>query len=416
MFAAGENPGTYYPFAEKTGKTIVDSIRKLLPQDGREIYDPEKMTIEILVYRLQDLIDGNFLNVSTLPSMRAMALEVAGQPKEDTSGCKPVPEALHRLHCVDYDKLSAVNRRECFRLVLNYLGLTKANGGELLGHDHWHRLMRSIEVKCGGMQTPSAIDGSAALTSATSSADAPATSFAASPGSAEHTVEDVATIELDDWTRRALTARLSKLLDTDSFSMYSLDMLDSALQKARKYLLLPQHDASNTSQYVGLGLLGMSRYADIDQATCAGLPATILEALALDDTMAPRLLGATGWQQVKIRYAAGIAESGTKRGDDESNTLRLPTPKRLTRAVIVSSMLGALTASIAIFVGMSRETRVVATLASPIRTAPTTLKPRDVPSEVIRALPGNPQEAATDTLQPFVPPLGSDSDDLQPLP
>ena len=75
-------------------------------------------------------------------------------------------------------------------------------------------------------------------------------------------------------------------------------------------------------------------------------------------------------------------------------------------------MLAALTASIAILVGMSRETRVVTTLASPTRTAASISKP----SDEIRALPENPREASADTLQPFVPPLGSNSGDLQQRP
>ena len=36
----------------------MDSLRKLLPQDGREVFDPEELTIEILVHRLQELVDG----------------------------------------------------------------------------------------------------------------------------------------------------------------------------------------------------------------------------------------------------------------------------------------------------------------------------------------------------------------------
>ena len=124
----------------------------------------------------------------------------------------------------------------------------------------------------------------------------------------------------------------------------------------------------------------MSRYADIDKSTCAELPKAILEALALDDNTGPRLFGAVEWQQVESRYAAGIAELSTECGDDESNTFCLPAPNRPKQAAVVVSILGALAVSIAIFVGMSRETRVVATLVSSTRTAPATVKPGDVPS------------------------------------
>ena len=136
----------------------MDSIRHLLPQAGREIFDPEKMTIEILSERLQELVSDNHFSTLKVRDMRAMALDVAGRPREETSWCSPLPEILNRLHCIHYDKLSPINRRQCFREVFKYLRIDESNGAELLGHDRWQELMRLIDAKCSNGESASEND------------------------------------------------------------------------------------------------------------------------------------------------------------------------------------------------------------------------------------------------------------------
>ena len=346
--------------------------------------------------------------------MRVLAREVAGRPKEDDAEERPLPEVLGRLHCVPYDSLSPVNRRQCFRLVLRYLGLSEDSGGELLGHDRWQRLMRSIEARCGGLPAPGEGEGDAAPGPA--AVEAPAPSPRAPPEAAGPAVDGIATIELDEWSRQALVARLLQLPDADGFDMYGFDRLDSALQNARRHLALPPHAASKTSQYVGLGLLGPSRYAGLDSTVRAGLPRAVLEALALDDDAGPRILGAAGWERVASRYAAGIAEpeAEPEAGPGDDITFVLPAPKRggPARGPLVLSMVVALVAFIVVLAVATYRLREISTPSFSTRTAPMILPPGDA----IPAGPGNDRQAPGEPLQPFVPPAGSDPGDARPRP
>lgn len=252
-------------------------IDRLLPEPGKEIYDLEDMTREVLHQHLMKWLSHHYFSVSELKEIRQLVRELAGQPPEARHEMREgLSDEIRRLHCIDFDQLSPATRREAVRMAFHYTGLDDLIGPTLIGIERWSQVAALVDGICAppyplSMETAKAVSND---------------SFA--------------------WTQQVLASQLIDLLDQKFFDICSLNRLDEAFQDLREQRGMPACKAASNPDHVGLRALHCVHFDKMSPQIARELPRAILRSLGLDNSSLAAMLGDSA-AAVVDRYERGFA-------------------------------------------------------------------------------------------------------------
>jgi hypothetical protein len=249
----------------------VNNLNHLLSA-AAPLFDPEALTREVLIERLNRWLSQGAFYTTDLAGIRALARDLSGLPKEvDRDAHAQLPLELRRLHCIRFSVLSPVNRKECVLQALAYCGLDERYGAELLGSAGWAVITQAVEDACACPAEPQV-----------------------SPA-----------VVVDAWTRTVFTTQVLSLLDGNWFSICDFDRVRRSLHDLDPMLGLAKPADRRLAEQAALRALHCVNFDAMHAEVRLGLPAAVLRGLGLDADNGPVLLGQDGWAQVQARYETG---------------------------------------------------------------------------------------------------------------
>lgn len=263
----------------------MNDIKNLL-NASTPIFDPEDLTRQILYSRLRSWLLISYLETIGLEDIRRLVLDLSGQ-KVPGNRHRDAPEQIARMHCIHYEHLTPVNRREALRVSMFYVGLHDGNGPELLGAARWREVQQLIQAKIDGL----VVNGNV---------------VAATPKKQEPSQE--ALLVARQWSRNAVANQVIALVDAKAvFSMWEMKRVRDALNTLRLSQDLDVHEES--ARDAGLEALTNVPFDEMELLFHASLPAAILDALGLSDRTGPQVFGEHVWGKIRSRYEKGMGNA-----------------------------------------------------------------------------------------------------------